>query len=73
MMSKSIDEMFAEQQVNELKARENLWNILYEVASEFRLNLRNVRETQNLNNEALQLVFIQLENLQRMMERKKDD
>lgn len=72
-MSKSIDEMFAEQQVNELKARENLWNILYEVASEFRLNLRNVRETQNLNNEALQLVFIQLENLQRMMERKKDD
>lgn len=70
---KSNKELLEEQKINELKARENLWNILYEVSSEFRINLRQVRELQYLNNEALQSAMKQIEQLQQYILATKDD
>jgi len=71
-MTRTLEELKADAEINELKARENLWNILYEAVSEFRLNLRQVREMNVVNTETLQMALQQIELLQQQINQNKN-
>lgn len=71
-MTKTLEELKIDAEINELKARENLWHILYEAVEEFRLNLRQVRDMNIVNTQTMQAALEQIQLLQQQIDKNKD-